>query len=193
MKPQVIVLSAGDGGRMGGVDKILLKVQGKTLLDKYKELFSGHKITIVRGAFGFLKSKKIKELGNPFWDNTNSIVSLVLALKKDPSESIILDADLFFDFYPKKVGFYVREHHETIFHKNKIITSEGWFTGIARTTKKQNLEFLSGLKQHNINEYWCNGYSNIDKVICDSPVWEFDTQEDYEKGLNEINKACRNV
>lgn len=191
---------AGNGGRMGGKNKPLLEIGGMTILENYLRLFKEHDITLVVG----YNADKIKEeyptsvynnllyIKNERWAFTNSAHSLALALSfhygyGSLRETIILDGDLWFDFYPIKHGFYTKPLKESVIYKNGkdcyIDDCKGIFVGIARVTKEQCEEYLTSYPNmcYNSNRYWCNLFNKVETVQCPQNVYEIDTWEDYKK------------
>lgn len=97
---RLIILAAGQGFKLDGFNKILLKdpVTKKTILDHYLEYFSECKITMVVGYKSITIMNEYPQLDyiyNTEWRLKGNSHSLALALSEEPC--IILPSDLFFD------------------------------------------------------------------------------------------------
>ena len=97
---RIIILAAGQGFKLDGCNKILLKdpKTNKMIIDQYVEYFKGFEITIVVGykAIEIIQVyPKLNYVYNEEWNISNNSYSLGLALDDKPC--IVLSADLFFD------------------------------------------------------------------------------------------------
>jgi choline kinase len=97
---RLIILAAGQGFKLDGFNKILLKdpKTRKTILDYYIEYFSDHKITMVVGYKSITimnEYPQIEYIFNEEWRLKGNSHSLALALNEEPC--IVLPSDLFFD------------------------------------------------------------------------------------------------
>jgi len=97
---RLIILAAGQGFKLDGFNKILLKdpVTKKTILDYYLEYFSDCEITVVVGYRSITIMNEYPQLNyiyNKDWRIKGNSYSLALALTEEPC--IILPSDLFFD------------------------------------------------------------------------------------------------
>ena len=184
----LIVVGAGDGGRMGGVNKCLLEVNRKPLLEKYLELFKGFRVIFVAG----YNAEKIHELyggqmqvvENPQWAETNSAYSLFMGLQYfyPDGDTVVIDSDLYFDFVPMSRGYYCTPLKESVVYRGKKTTINdcaGWFRGIARLSAADVSEYMRQYDSSHQNKYWCNVMDNVEIVLTDEPIQEFDTWEDY--------------
>jgi len=97
---RVIILAAGQGFKLDGCNKILLKdpKTNKMIIDQYIEIFSEFDITVVVGykAIEIIQvHPNLNYIYNDEWNISNNSYSLGLALDDRPC--IVLSADLFFD------------------------------------------------------------------------------------------------
>lgn len=111
---QAIILAAGMGKRLGSLTeentKCMIKVHGRTLIERMLEQLSGLELSRVVMVIGYqghklkallgdnFKGLKIDYVENPIYDKTNNIYSLYLAkeylLKED---TLLLESDLIFE------------------------------------------------------------------------------------------------
>jgi len=185
---QLIILAAGDGGRMGGVNKCLLQIQGKSILDYYRDKFQNIVLVI-----GYNHQELIKHLNgtayviNTEWESTNSAYSLKLALERNSGDSIIVDGDTLFLGEIDRDGFYCcrPEYHffspQNTFEKCSALQ----FIGIARTSEAENLRYLKDFSEKNANNYWCEIYKDIKIVETKDKWFEIDTWGDYKIAVQE--------
>lgn len=115
MARRAVILAAGVGHRMGelgrGVPKCLLTVRGKSLLLHYFDnllgigieditVITGHKAELVEsGALSSDKYSRVRYIFNPFYQFTDSVVSLWLSLKAAHTTSkgiIVMSGDRIF-------------------------------------------------------------------------------------------------
>jgi hypothetical protein len=197
---QLLIVAAGDGGRMGGVNKCLLEVEkGVTLIDHYKKLFgSDYNIRAVVGYNAEAIKERYPEISytfNPRWEISNSAYSTYLALKDCGDEGVVIDADLYFNFIPEKRGYYCSPLKESVLSKKfgnyVIYDCLGWFRGIARLWPIDVKKYLKRFEERYdwmFNRYWCNVSYGITPVITEEKIYEFDTRADYESFL-ELKKA----
>ncbi len=112
---QAIILAAGMGKRLGELTrdntKCMVKVNGKSLIDRYLETLSGRglaRVIIVTGYKGrelrdyigdrYANTLKIEYIDNPVYDRTNNIYSLSLAKKElCEDDTLLLESDLIFE------------------------------------------------------------------------------------------------
>jgi choline kinase len=97
---KVIILAAGQGFKLDGFNKVLLKdpARNKTILDLYLDMFPEDRVTVVVGYSAITIMNEYPHLDyvyNPSWRTTGSSYSLSLAL--DDTECLILPSDLFLD------------------------------------------------------------------------------------------------
>ena len=97
---RLIILAAGQGFKLDGFNKILLKdpKTRKTILDYYLEYFSNYKLTMVVGFKSITimnEYPQIDYIFNNEWQLKGNSHSLALALDQEPC--IVLPSDLFFD------------------------------------------------------------------------------------------------
>lgn len=97
---RLIILAAGQGFKLDGFNKILLKdpITRQTILDYYLEYFSEYGITVVLGYKSITIMNEYPQLDymyNKEWRLKGNSYSLALALTEEPC--IILPSDLFFD------------------------------------------------------------------------------------------------
>ena len=97
---RLIILAAGQGFKLDGFNKLLLKdpKTGETILDRYLKLFKDYEITVVAGYKSVSLMNKYPHLNyilNQNWSTTASSYSLGLALDTQPC--VIVFSDLFFD------------------------------------------------------------------------------------------------
>lgn len=97
---RLIILAAGQGFKLDGFNKILLKdpLTKKTILDYYLEYFSDYEITVVVGYRSITIMNEYPQLNYVFnkeWRLKGNSYSLALALTE--GSCIILPSDLFFD------------------------------------------------------------------------------------------------
>lgn len=97
---RLIILAAGQGFKLDGFNKILLKdpVTKKTILDNYLEYFSDYDVTVVVGYRSITIMNEYPQLDfiyNKEWRLKGNSYSLALALTEEPC--IVLPSDLFFD------------------------------------------------------------------------------------------------
>ena len=100
---QVIILAAGKGSRLRGNVKTLLKINGKTLLQRIIDTFPDLPICVVTG----FKSEEIEReidlsrvsvVHNPQWHSTDNAFSLYCALlQKGCKDSFVINGDTIFD------------------------------------------------------------------------------------------------
>ena len=188
---QLLIVAAGDGGRMGGTNKCLLEVdEGVTLIDHYLKLFG--KDFDIRAVVGY-NEKAIKErypqisyTSNPNWDKSNSAYSVFLALKDCADEAVVIDADLYFNFIPQERGYYCTPLKESVLNKRygnyMIYDCLGWFRGIAKLETKDIANYMKRydrLWDDLCQRYWCNVQYDLKPVITQEKIYEFDTWEDY--------------
>jgi len=100
---RVIILAAGQGFKLDGFNKLLIKhpETGKRIIDTYIEAFHGKDITVVTGyrAINIMHNyPKLNYIHNPDWAVTNNSYSLALALDDSPcyviSDDLIITSDL---------------------------------------------------------------------------------------------------
>jgi len=105
---QAIILAAGVGSRMRPLTlekpKCLIDIAGKSFIDRQIEVFrncSIDKITVVTGYKSNLIREHLKNTVNyaynPFYETTNSIVSLWLATLNIDDDILIVNSDVIFD------------------------------------------------------------------------------------------------
>ena len=186
MSEQVIILTAGNGGRMGGINKSLLPIRGKPILDYYIEK-SANLVVVVGYNYEALLSRLPRKnyVINRDWRSTNSAYSLKLALESDASDSVIIDGDTLFLGEIDEYGFYCcRPDYHFLTQANTFEKCSALqFIGVAKTTKKQNEQYLRGFTAKNNNDYWCEVYRSI-KIIETKDKWyEIDTWEDYRNAV----------
>jgi choline kinase len=97
---RLVVLAAGQGFKLDGVNKILMRDPGtrEPLLARYQRLFAGHQITVVGGFQAVRVMEEFPEVDyvyNDAWSITGNSYSLSLALDDRPA--VVLSGDLFFD------------------------------------------------------------------------------------------------
>lgn len=108
-----IVLLAGEGTRLlpltAVLPKCLVKVRGRSILDNALERFAaagvrdvhlvvGHLAEVVRGHVGDVcQGMRIVYVDNPDFRTTNSMYSLLLALRQVEGPTWVLEGDIFFD------------------------------------------------------------------------------------------------
>src|SRR4051812_20177232 len=97
---RVIILAAGQGFMLDGMVKCLVRAphDGRPLLEKAVEAFSGQRITVVVGFRAVAIMEAFPELDyvyNADWATTNNAHSLGLALNDEPS--YVLSSDLVFE------------------------------------------------------------------------------------------------
>lgn len=97
---RVIILAAGQGFLLDGMVKCLVRAphDGRPLLEKAIEAFSGHRITVVVGYRAVAVMEAYPDLDyvyNADWATTNNSHSLGLALNDEPS--YVLSSDLVFE------------------------------------------------------------------------------------------------
>jgi len=97
---RLIILAAGQGFKLDGFNKILLKdpVTKKRILDYYLDYFSDYDITVVVGYRSITIMNEYPQLDyiyNKQWRVKSNSYSLALALTEEPC--IILPSDLFFE------------------------------------------------------------------------------------------------
>ena len=190
----LIIVGAGDGGRMGGVLKCMLLIGGRPLLEHIVDLFNDYRIVFVGGYEykdlqnyweGAVKStgrRPIEFIENPQWEETNSAYSLQIALQtlQPDDDVVVIDSDLYFNFIPKERGFYCSPFNESILYPDcEIGDCLGWFRGIARLTAQDCRNYMSAFNSSHIKKYWCNVLYPIAPVITNEKIVEFDTWEDY--------------
>lgn len=126
---RLIILAAGQGYKLDNFNKILIKdpVTGKTLLERYLQLFSQYEITIVLGYKAIEVMNQfpsnlfpINYIYNHEWKTTKNSSSLALALDDKPC--VIISGDLFFD---EKMVELISKGTDTIFvHKQQNKTTD---------------------------------------------------------------------
>lgn len=190
---QVVIVAAGDGGRMGGVTKCLLTVNNKPLLQHHAEMFKKYKIMVVLGYNGNRIQSMFPYLNyvdNNIWSSSNSAHSLYLALRNLPNDdTIVFDSDLYFNFEPKEYGYYTTPLKESTLFKSPsgkwyIEDCNGIFRGIAKLSKADCQRYVEEYDKNIgglFNKYWCNVLKDINPVLTDEKIYEFDTWGDYEK------------
>ncbi len=106
---KVIIMAAGIGARLNSIlgdkPKCLLTINGQTLIGRIIDLFHQrniHDITVVTGYNSHLihqelEGCEVKYFHNPFYQVTNSIASLWLARELLTEDTILMNADLFFE------------------------------------------------------------------------------------------------
>lgn len=99
---QAIILAAGIGKRLKdfteGLPKCLLKIGGRTILERQLEALSGFDVVMVVGYKAEMIKKlypKLKYVYNPDFESTNTIHSLGLAL--NGKDTLVLNGDVVFD------------------------------------------------------------------------------------------------
>lgn len=97
---RLIVLAAGQGFKLDGFNKLLIKnpKTGKTILEQYLELFTGYKITVVLGFRAIEVMSEYPQLDyvyNDDWRITGNSYSLALALDDEPC--VVISSDFIFD------------------------------------------------------------------------------------------------
>ena len=102
---RVIILAAGQGYQLDGFNKLLIRhpVDGRRIIDHYKDAFNGKDITIVLGyrAINVMHNyPELKYVFNDDWAVTNNSYSLSMAISDQPS--YIISGDLFFN--PKLIA-----------------------------------------------------------------------------------------
>lgn len=105
---QAIILAAGVGSRMRPLTlekpKCLIDIAGKSFIDRQIRVFKNcsiDKITVVTGYKSDLIKEHLKNTVsyayNPFYETTNSIVSLWLATLNIDDDILIVNSDVIFD------------------------------------------------------------------------------------------------
>jgi len=102
---RTIILAAGQGFRLGGYNKLLLRnpLSGNTIIEDYIEQFKGTEITVVVGynAVNIISNyPKLNYIFNEDWSTTKDSISLSLALDERPS--YVIPSDLFFKVNVRK-------------------------------------------------------------------------------------------
>ena len=99
---QAIILAAGIGKRLKdvteGMPKCLLKIGGKTILERQLDALSGFDVVMVVGYKADMLKKlypNLKFVYNPDYETTNTIHSLGLALNE--KDAFVLNGDVIFD------------------------------------------------------------------------------------------------
>jgi choline kinase len=97
---RAIILAAGRGHQLDGINKILIRhpVTGKTILDHAISAFTGKKITVVVGFRAVQIMQKYPELDyviNHDWALSNNAMSLGLALDTEPT--YVISGDIFIE------------------------------------------------------------------------------------------------
>jgi choline kinase len=99
---QAIILAAGVGKRLkdltDGLPKCLLKIGGRTILERQLEALAGLDVVMVVGYKAEMIKKlypKLKYVYNPDFESTNTIHSLGLAL--NGKDALVLNGDVVFD------------------------------------------------------------------------------------------------
>jgi choline kinase len=97
---RLIVLAAGQGFKLDGVSKPLIRDPGtgETVIERYVRLFAGWEITVVVGyqATGVMSAyPALDYVYNDLWNVTGNSYSLALALDERPCA--VISADLFFE------------------------------------------------------------------------------------------------
>jgi len=204
---QAIILAAGIGKRLKdfteGLPKCLLKIGGKTIMDRQLEALKDFDIVLVVGyKADLLKSlyPKLKYVYNPDFASTNTIHSLGLAL--NGKDTFVLNGDVVFDrriislmnkdncaaveyknVHPEEIQVELKDKSEII-RIGKNLGGKGEAVGIYRFSGK----FCDRLKQQ-ISKMDKNLYYEdaIDKIlpldfhaidIGDLPAKEIDFKED---------------
>lgn len=104
----VIIMAAGVGSRLGKFldnrPKCLIETRGETLISRIVRLFNRHGIRDISVITGYQSHLIRQELAdgvnyyhNPFYSVTNSIASLWLARHAIHKDTILMNADLFFE------------------------------------------------------------------------------------------------
>ena len=97
---KVIILAAGQGYQLDGFNKLLIKhpADGKRIIDRYLEAFSGKEVTFVVGYRAINVMHNYPHLDyvyNDSWGVTNNSYSLSLAIGDEPC--YVVSGDLLFD------------------------------------------------------------------------------------------------
>jgi choline kinase len=97
---RVIILAAGRGHQLDGINKILIKhpKTGMTIIDHAIEAFNGKIITVVVGFRAIQIMQKYPQLDyviNDDWALSNNAMSLGLALSEEPT--YVISGDIFID------------------------------------------------------------------------------------------------
>jgi choline kinase len=100
MTGRAIILAAGRGAQLDGINKCLLRhpQTGLTIIDHAVRAFSGFDITVVVGFRAIQVMERYPDLDyviNHEWAVTNNAMSLGLALSDKPS--FVVSGDIFFD------------------------------------------------------------------------------------------------
>lgn len=97
---RVIVLAAGHGLGLDGYNKLLIKdpLNGKTVIENFREVFPSSQITVVVGYNAISIMNQYPELHyvyNESWSHTNNSYSLALALDDNPC--FVVSSDIFIE------------------------------------------------------------------------------------------------
>lgn len=188
----VIIMAAGIGSRLGKITnhqpKCLIQAGGETLISRIIRLLAKKNITNISVVTGYKAELIHKELGdsvqyfhNPFFTVTNSIASLWLARDEIKSDTLLMNADLFFEEELLDVVCKLKDpvtmlsdstrietadyrfgfDGEYICRYGKQLTDEetdGEYVGVVRVNKdfsklfKQRLENM--IMQNHFNDWW---------------------------------------
>lgn len=185
----IVIVGAGDGGRMGGINKCLLDINGKPLIEHHIDLFKDHRVVFVAG----YNAEKIQQrygdqiqvIDNTEWKDSNSAHSLYLGLQYiyPDGDITVINSDIYFSFVPDRRGFYCTPLRESIVYRDskgaRIADCQGVFRGIARLSPDEAFRYMASYSYHFKNRYWSNVMDDIDIVLTDEPIYEFDTWEEY--------------
>ena len=196
----VIIMAAGVGSRLDkfldNKPKCLIQAGGETLISRVVRLFKKIGIRDISVVTGYQAHQIQNELGlgvkfyhNPFYSVTNSIASLWLARKEIHQDTILMNADLFFEENLLEILMEAKEPVSMLADTTRVATADYRFgfdgdlicrygkqlsneetdaeyVGIARINKdfvspfKQKLENL--ILQNNFHVWWEDAiYSHI--------------------------------
>ncbi len=102
---RAIILGAGSGSRMGqhtrDIPKVLLDINGKSILERQISLLRKHKVNEIFVVTGYKKEKyvlkDIEYFFNPKYSETEQLTSMMTARRKIAGDVLIIFGDIIFD------------------------------------------------------------------------------------------------